>query len=122
MITRANGQRIHHEHDDGKGGKCRFQGRVVDGKLRANSDNAVTKKCVSCKRQKVQEEYRENEWNKRGPHASRRKCNQCWDDVERKKCYVCKELRSQDEYPAMEWDKKGANANRRKCNECSNGR
>ena len=32
----ANTQNLNHEHDDGKGGTCRFQGIVIEGKIQAN--------------------------------------------------------------------------------------
>ena len=32
----ANTQDLSHEHDDGKGGTCRFRGIVIEGKIQAN--------------------------------------------------------------------------------------
>ena len=76
-FTKANADDLNHEHSNGKGDKCRFRGKVVDGKINANMVKTATKKCFKCGNSKAEEKYHKDEWNKVGKNANRRKCKQC---------------------------------------------
>ena len=73
----ANTQDLDNVHDDGKGGKCRFRGAVIDGKIQANVAKTETKKCFKCGALKARMEYHADQWNKTGKNANRRTCKTC---------------------------------------------
>ena len=76
-FDKADAQDLDNEHDDGKGGKCRFRGAVVGGRIQANGTKVATKKCFKCGTSKTETEYATDEWNKSGKNANRRKCKIC---------------------------------------------
>ena len=76
-FDQANAKDLNNEHDNGKGGTCRFRGAVVEGKIQQNIDEVFTKKCSKCREEKIEGEHHENEWKKSGAHANRRKCKKC---------------------------------------------
>ena len=77
QFDKANTPDLDNEHDDGEGGKCRFRGAVVDGKIQANLPKTDEKRCFNCTLMKARAEFHEDQWNKTGKNANRRKCKTC---------------------------------------------
>ena len=77
QFDKANTPDLNNEHDDGEGGKCRFRGAVVDGKIQANVPKTDEKRCFKCTLMKARPEYHEDQWNKTGKNANRRTCKTC---------------------------------------------
>ena len=77
QFDKANTPDLDNEHDDGEGGKCRFRGAVVEGKIQANVPKTDEKRCFKCTLMKARPEYHEDQWNKTGENANRRKCKTC---------------------------------------------
>ena len=125
---------LDHTHDDGKGGKCRFQGAVKGGRLEANlhlcpdchMDSrthhiACHGKCSGAKhcRSKFSTYFQHN----KSVHG-KQQCDKCASSKTmradtKKRCFKCKDEKTEAEYTEEQWNLTGPHANRRKCCKCS---